>query len=29
MTAFTYGPLEFDIERANITIGRLICSGML
>jgi hypothetical protein len=23
-----YGPLEFELERANFTIGRLQCSGM-
>ena len=27
ITAFQYGPLEFDLERANVTLGRLICSG--
>jgi hypothetical protein len=25
--AFSYGPLTFDSEMANITIGRLKCSG--
>ena len=25
--SFHYGPLEFDLERANVTIGRLTCSG--
>ena len=29
VTGFQYGPLEFDLERANITIGRLECSGKL
>ncbi len=27
VTSFNYGPLEFDIEQANFTIGRLKCSG--
>ena len=27
ITKMNYGPLEFDIERANFTIGRLQCSG--
>ena len=27
ITAFSYGPLEFEIERANVTIGRLKCQG--
>ncbi len=27
ITGFAYGPLEFDIEQANFTIGRLRCSG--
>jgi hypothetical protein len=25
--AFSYGPLNYEIEMANITIGRLKCSG--
>ena len=25
--SFHYGPLEFDLERANVTIGRLTCTG--
>ena len=25
--SFSYGPLVYDIERANVTIGRLSCSG--
>jgi hypothetical protein len=25
--AFSYGPLIYEIERANVTIGRLKCSG--
>ena len=25
--SFSYGPLIYDLERANVTIGRLICSG--
>ena len=28
IAAFNYGPLEFEIEKANVTIGRLTCSGM-
>ena len=27
ITSFAYGPLKFDIERANVTIGRLKCQG--
>lgn len=27
ITAFAYGPLEFDIEQGNFSIGRLSCSG--
>ena len=27
ITSFAYGPLSFEIERANVTIGRLKCSG--
>merc|ERR1712049_7747 len=27
ITSFAYGPLKFDIERANVTIGRLKCRG--
>ena len=27
ITKFSYGPLQFDSERANITVGRLTCSG--
>ena len=27
ITAFSYGPLELEIERANVTIGRLKCQG--
>ena len=26
--SFSYGPLIYDLERANVTIGRLTCSGM-
>ena len=29
ITAFSYGPLEYEIERANITIGRLKCQGKI
>ena len=29
ITSFSYGPLEFDIERANVTIGRLKCQGRI
>ena len=25
--AFNYGPLIYDLERANVTVGRLKCSG--
>jgi hypothetical protein len=27
ITGFSYGPLTYDSEMANITIGRLKCSG--
>ena len=27
ITSFAYGPLVYEIERANFTIGRLKCSG--
>jgi hypothetical protein len=27
VTAFVYGKLEFDAQMANVTIGRLVCSG--
>ena len=27
ITAFQYGPLKFDVERANVTLGRLTCKG--
>ena len=27
--SFHYGPLKYDVERANITVGRLTCSGIL
>jgi hypothetical protein len=27
ITGFTYGPLKFDAEQANFTIGRLRCLG--
>ena len=29
IASFNYGPLEFDAERAMVTVGRLICSGMI
>jgi hypothetical protein len=29
MVGFKYGPLEFEIEKANFTFGRLQCSGIL
>ena len=28
ITGFAYGPLDFDAEQANFTIGRLKCSGI-
>ena len=27
--SFHYGPLKFDVERANVTLGRLTCQGAL
>ena len=27
ITQFSYGPLQFGLQRANVTIGRLLCSG--
>jgi hypothetical protein len=27
ITGFSYGPLKFDVEQANFTIGRLRCLG--
>ena len=26
--SFSYGPLVYDVERANVTIGRISCTGM-
>ena len=28
VTSFHYGPLKYDLERANLTLGRLVCSGI-
>ena len=27
ITQFSYGPLQFGLQRANVTIGRLVCNG--
>ena len=26
--SFHYGPLVYDLEQANATIGRIVCSGL-
>ena len=28
ITSFNYGPLKYDIEEANVQIGKLKCSGL-
>ena len=28
MKSFVYGPLEYDMEKANVSIGRLSCFGL-
>merc|ERR1712062_640496 len=28
MKSFVYGPLKYDLQRANVSIGRLSCSGL-
>ena len=26
--SFTYGPMEYEMEKANVSIGPLICKGL-